>query len=98
VNFAEDDTSSESFYLQSLLLSLAVLRNRGELPAEDHDRTLAELATLPALLLELKRGFEERAERLAAAFRDEPYHVVTGAGRSTRRTSSTARSSSSSRA
>jgi fructoselysine-6-phosphate deglycase len=71
VNFAEDDTSCESFYLQSLVLALAVLRHRG---------AVAELATLPALLLELKRGFEDRAERLAEAFRDEPYHVVTGAG------------------
>jgi fructoselysine-6-phosphate deglycase len=80
VNFAEDDTSCESFYLQSLVLALAVLRHRGELAAGDHDRAVAELATLPGLLLELKRGFEDRAERLAEAFRDEPYHVVTGAG------------------
>ena len=29
VNFAEDDTSSESFYLQSLLLALSILRRRG---------------------------------------------------------------------
>ena len=32
VNFAEDDTSSESFYIQSLGLALSVLACRGEWP------------------------------------------------------------------
>lgn len=80
VNFAEDDTSCESFYLQSLVIALAVMQHRGELAGDDHDRMVRELASLPPLLLELKRGFEDRAERLAEAFRDEPYQVVTGAG------------------
>ena len=30
VNFAEDDTSCESFYLQSLLVALSVMHHRGE--------------------------------------------------------------------
>ena len=30
VNFAEDDTSCESFYLQSLLLALSLMHHRGE--------------------------------------------------------------------
>lgn len=81
-NFAEDDTSSESFYLQSLLLALAVLEARGELSgyAGGYDGIVAELELLPELLLEAKRAFEPRAAELAAAFRDEPYHIITGAG------------------
>lgn len=81
-NFAEDDTSSESFYLQSLLLALATLETRGELVGFDggFDAVVAELQRLPDLLLEAKRGFEPRAAELAAAFRDEPYHIITGAG------------------
>ncbi len=78
VNFAEDDTSCESFYLQSLLLVLSLLRHRGECP--EHAAVLAELQRLPPLLLEVKRGFEARAERLAEQFRNEPYHVISGAG------------------
>ncbi len=78
VNFAEDDTSCESFYLQSLLLVLSLLRHRGEYPA--HAAVLAELQRLPALLLQVKRAFEARAERLAEQFRDEPYHIICGAG------------------
>ena len=35
---------------------------------------------LPAGLLEAKRSFEARAERLAEAIKDEPYHIIVGAG------------------
>ncbi|MGQ9367261.1 SIS domain-containing protein [Azospirillum sp. ST 5-10] len=78
VNFAEDDTSCESFYLQSLLLALSAMAHRGECP--DRDRIVGEFATLPAKLVELKRAFEARAESFAEAIRDEPYHIIVGAG------------------
>ena len=78
VNFAEDDTSSESFYLQSLLLALSILRHRGEF--DSYAMVLAELQRLPALLLEVKRRFESQAERFAERIRDVPYHIMTGAG------------------
>jgi fructoselysine-6-phosphate deglycase len=78
VNFAEDDTSSESFYLQSLLIALSIMAHRGEIA--DHERTVAELSTLPRHLLAAKQSFEPEAERLAAAFTDEPYHIITAAG------------------
>lgn len=77
-NFAEDDTSSESFYLQSLLVSLSVMHARGELP--DHARIVAELALLPDLLVEVKRAFEERAAAVAQTIAADAYHIVTGAG------------------
>jgi fructoselysine-6-phosphate deglycase len=41
---------------------------------------LQELQALPPLLLEVKRGFEGRAEELADQIQDEPYHIITGAG------------------
>jgi fructoselysine-6-phosphate deglycase len=78
VNFAEDDTSCESFYLQSLLVALSVLAARGEL--DDHAGTVAELQLLPELLLDVKRQAEGRAPTLAQQLADEPFHIVTGAG------------------
>lgn len=78
VNFAEDDTSCESFYLQSLIVALAIMDHRREIA--DYAAILGELQRLPALLLELKRAQEARAERLAEMFRNEPYHIITGAG------------------
>jgi fructoselysine-6-phosphate deglycase len=78
VNFAEDDTSSESFYLQSLLVALSIMRQRGECP--DYARIVAELKALPAVLVDVKAAFEARAEREAEAMRTEPYHIVTAAG------------------
>ncbi|MBS1678945.1 MAG: SIS domain-containing protein [Actinobacteria bacterium] len=77
-NFAEDDTSSESFFLQSLLLVLSIMRARGRF--ERYDETVAQLTKLPELLVEVKRAFEPRAAALAEAFRDEPFHIIAGAG------------------
>ena len=78
VNFAEDDTSSESFYLQSLLIALSVMAQRGEFTG--YEKTVAELATLPGHLLAAKQAFEPEAQRIAEAFRAEPYHIITAAG------------------
>lgn len=76
--FAEDDTSSESFYLQSLFIALAIIDAvNGTI---EFDRIVPALSGLPAALLFAKEQFEPRAKELAEAFRDEPYHIVTGAG------------------
>jgi fructoselysine-6-phosphate deglycase len=78
VNFAEDDTSCESFYLQSLLIALSILDRRGELA--DVAQTVAQLGLLPELLLEVKRGFEPRAAEVARRIAETDYHIITGAG------------------
>lgn len=77
-NFAEDDTSSESFYLQTLLLVLALLAERGEY--SDFDSTVAELELLPELLVSVKESYEAEATALAREIKDETYHIFTGAG------------------
>lgn len=77
-NFAEDDTSSESFYLQTLLIVLALLAERGEF--EDFDDTVSELKRLPELLASVKEDFETSAAALAQEIKDEKYHIFTGAG------------------
>jgi fructoselysine-6-phosphate deglycase len=78
VNFAEDDTSCESFYLQSYLLALAVLASRGEAPG--HERIVGELATVPGLLLDVKRAAEPQARGMATRLAAHGWHIITGAG------------------
>ena len=78
VAFAEDDTSSESFYLQSLVIALTVLNRLGT-----YDRleaTLHELHSLPRLLIDVKESFEERAAAIARSIQYDEYHVITAAG------------------
>ncbi|TAM67575.1 MAG: SIS domain-containing protein [Microbacteriaceae bacterium] len=75
---AADDTSSESFYLQSLVIALALLDKLGAYP--DYDRTIAELKTLPRLLLEVKRACEQTAATVAHAIAGDDYHILSGAG------------------
>ena len=78
VNFAEDDTSCESFYLQSLFIALAILRHRGEIA--NYSEISGELERLPALLLEVKRAYEPKAEDFARRLAASDYHIITGAG------------------
>jgi fructoselysine-6-phosphate deglycase len=78
-NFAEDDTSSESYYLQSLLIALAIIDATTD-GDDRYDAVVEELERLPDVLIDVKRGFEARARSLAEAFKDVPYHIITGAG------------------
>ena len=78
VNFAEDDTSCESFYLQSLLLALSILSHTGQL--DDAAEKVAEIRRLPELLLQAKTAFEPKAPALAEAIAADPWHIVTGSG------------------
>lgn len=78
VNFAEDDTSSESFYIQSLLVALSVMKARGEI--DNYDALVEELQTLPEALLNAKRAFEPKAEAYAEIIAGSDYHMFTGAG------------------
>ncbi|WP_460274418.1 SIS domain-containing protein [Celeribacter sp. ULVN23_4] len=78
VNFAEDDTSSESFYIQSLLVALSVMKARGEI--DNYDDLIAELQTVPEALLKAKQAFEPKAEDYAKIIAGADYHMFTGAG------------------
>jgi fructoselysine-6-phosphate deglycase len=81
INFTNpvaDDNSSESFYLQSLLLALAIMDVRTEL--SNYHELLEELQGLPHLLLQAKKSFEERAPEIAATIAAAPYHLIVGAG------------------
>ena len=76
-NDAADDTSSESFYLQSLIIVLAIMRARGEFASTSRSwRT----ATAAGATGRGKRAAEETAVQLAEAIAAGPYHIVTGAG------------------
>ena len=78
-NFAEDDTSSESFYVQSLLIALAIIDATTD--GEDrYDAVVEELELVPELLIDVKRDFEDRARTLAEELKDVGYHIITGAG------------------
>ena len=78
VNFAEDDTSCESFYIQSLFIALSIMRHRGEI--DDYVQIAAELERLPTLLLDIKRAYEPKAEAFAQVLAGSDYHIITGAG------------------
>lgn len=77
-NDCADDTSSENYYLQSLFIALALMDLRDELSG--YDRVVDELTTLPPLLFDAKRAFEDRAAELAQEIAHERHHMMVGAG------------------
>lgn len=78
VNFAADDTSSESFYIQSMLVALSVMKARGE--CADYDAILGEMQGLPQAFLATKKAFEERAQEFASIIAGANYHMFVAAG------------------
>ena len=78
LNFAADDTSSESFYIQALLVALSVMKARGEI--DNYDAILAEMQALPQTLLATKRNFEPKADHFAQIIAGSNYHMFTAAG------------------
>ncbi len=82
VNFAEDDTSSESFYIQSFLIALSLERALGDGAAHEGfaQDIVRDLPRLPEALLDAKRMMEPKAEALAAHIAGSPWHIITGAG------------------
>lgn len=74
-----DDTSSETYLLQTLILALALLEARGEMA--DLETVWEELDRIPQALIEAKEAFEPEAARLAEVLvgRDRPL-LFTGAG------------------
>ena len=78
INSATPETVAESYLLQMLGLALALLAETGRI--DDCDALTEELQRLPALLVAAKLAYEPEAARRALTLRDEPYHIVTGAG------------------
>ena len=78
VNAADDETATESFYLQSLFLALSIMRHRDGFAG--FASFVEDSARLPEALLAVKRAFDERAAAFAEEIRDTPWHVITGAG------------------
>jgi fructoselysine-6-phosphate deglycase len=78
VNFAADDTSSESFYMQSLLIALSLMKARGECP--DYDVIVAEMRAMPQAFLATKQAFEPKAANYARIIAGSDYHMFTAGG------------------
>lgn len=77
-NACADPTSSENYLFQSLFIALSIMHHRGEL--DEYGRVVAELQTLPELLVGVKRQFEERAGAFAEEIAEEQNHIITAAG------------------
>ncbi|MCM3766044.1 SIS domain-containing protein [Neobacillus niacini] len=78
VNYAADDTSCESFYIQSYLIAFRVMYKRNEFP--QYHQFVEEMKQLPAVLLKVKSATEQRAADFARKHKHTPYHILSGTG------------------
>ncbi|MCM3764021.1 SIS domain-containing protein [Neobacillus niacini] len=78
VNFAENDFAGDSNQLILYFLIFGLMHKHGDFP--DYVTFASQLEELPEQLLAAKEHFEAQAENFAVTYKDEPYHMVVGAG------------------
>lgn len=78
VNYAADDTSCESFYIQSYLLAFRLMYKRNEFP--DYQQFVEEMKHLPEAVLKVKEAVEPLAAEFARKHKETPYHILSGTG------------------
>jgi fructoselysine-6-phosphate deglycase len=78
VNYAADDTSCESFCIQSYLLAFRLMYKRNEFPV--YQQFVEEMRHLPNALLNVKEAVEARAAEFARKHKETPYHILSGTG------------------
>jgi len=78
MNQVGDDNSSESFYIQSLLIAFAVMDARGEFSG--YEEVLEEFRRLPEVLLLAKQSFDPVAQEIAGTIATSGYQMIVGAG------------------
>ncbi|MFD1399709.1 SIS domain-containing protein [Lacticaseibacillus suilingensis] len=75
-----DDTSSENYYLQGLMIVLYVMLKKGEIDQAQYDSYISDFEKLPEALLAAKKQAEPIGEAFANEHKETPYHIITGAG------------------
>lgn len=78
VNYSENNTASDSIYLQLYLLIFKLMQANGDFP--DYIQFANELETMPNVLLDVKKQTESHAEQFAKLYKDETYHILVGSG------------------
>lgn len=75
-----DDTSSENYYLQGLMIALFMMRERNEIDEATYNTYLEDFKKLPEALVHAKEQAEPMAQAFAEQHKETPYHILTGAG------------------
>lgn len=78
VNYADDETASESIDIQLLLITMALLSRRGEF--DGYERLADELHDLTDVLIAVQKQADPIAAAFAARHVDTDYHFLAGAG------------------
>ncbi|MEH7109647.1 SIS domain-containing protein [Bacillus sp. JJ1764] len=78
VNYSENDTASDSIYLQLYMLIFKLMEANGDFP--QYKQFADELEKMPHVLLDVKQQTESQAEQFAKLYKDETYHMLVGSG------------------
>lgn len=78
INKMDDFSGSDADYLTLYMLTFSFIHRNGEFA--DYEDFCRNLANMPAALVDVKRQCDKKAEEFALAYKDEPYHMLTGCG------------------
>lgn len=77
-SFAEDDHLCEAIYTYMIILLARFMKNAGEFA--EYDKFVAEYDKLTPYLIKAKEAVEDKCQQVAAAIKDQEYHMVVGSG------------------
>lgn len=77
-NYAENDFGGDSSAIQLYLLIFRLMYKRNSFP--QYEKFADELVSIPDQLISVKEQGEAQAEAFAEKYKDEKYHIFTGAG------------------
>ncbi|KKI91299.1 sugar isomerase [Bacillus sp. SA1-12] len=78
VNYAENDFAGDSNQLILYFLIFNLMHKKGDFPS--YQAFAEQLEALPEVLLNVKTEAESKANEFAVTYKDEPYHILVGAG------------------
>jgi fructoselysine-6-phosphate deglycase len=78
VNYAENDFAGDSNQIILSFLIFNLMHKKGDFPK--YEAFAEQLEALPELLLGVKEEADSKASEFAETYKDEPYHILVGAG------------------
>ena len=78
INTMDDFSAADADYILLYMLTFSFMHEHGDFP--EYEEFCENLGKLPAALVNVKKQCENKAEAFAEKYKDETYHLLTGAG------------------
>jgi fructoselysine-6-phosphate deglycase len=78
INMMDDFSAADADYILLYMLTFSFMHKHGDFP--EYEEFCENLRKIPAALVDVKKQCESKVEAFAEKYKDETYHLLTGAG------------------